>query len=375
MAVPRILLLVPETSEDASLAHHGSSKDVACLEYYLTMRHVDFTREALPRQTPKLLASLKCIPAASFDVIILSLPGSHPRALLRLRRAAPHALILFRAHNAEFLHRFDWMTASPGFRGKLRLATRAFFALLGDLITVWFGCDRVLAISEDDARRYWTRLGRSRRIVVSPYFDTRPPARVGASKALLCVGLGAVLRNPIIDDASGNFFRLVSQLQGRMPEWHFACTGDIHPRAAVPARVQRLGLLDSPHALLEGARAVAVLTDLGRGFKTKILDAVMAGCWVLVPRRLYLRLPDPVKPFCRVVDPDSVEDFETKLAECGRTLPYGEANEVLRTCAFDALDAVLALHEGRSERAPGLAELKYRDQVNDEATLRKIRQE
>ena len=375
MAGPRLLLLVPETSESSSLAHHGSSKDVACLEHYLEMRHVDFTREALPRQTRSLLARLKHIPAARFDVIILSVPGSHPRALLRLRRAAPHALILFRAHNAEFLHRLDWMAGADEFRAKVWLAMRAVRALLGDLVTVWIGSNRVLAISEDDARRYWMRMGRAGRIVVCPYFDTRPAARVGANKSLLCVGLGAVMRNPIIDDATETFFRLVGQLQGRLPGWRFACTGDMDPRAAVPDRVQRLGLLDSPHTLLEGARAVAVLTDLGRGFKTKILDAVMAGCWVLVTRKLYLRLPDPVRPFCRVVDPASVEDFATKLAECGSTLPDGEANEALRTRAFEALDAVLALPTGRSGRVPGLAELKYRDQVKDEATLRKIRQE
>lgn len=342
MAGLRLLLLVPETSESTSIAHHGSSKDVACLEHYLETRHVDFTREVLPRQTRRLLARLDDIPVTSFDVIIMSLPGSHPRALLRLRRAAPHALILFRAHNAEFPHRLDWMAGTNGFRAKAWLAVRAVRALLGDLVTVWIASDRVLAISEDDAQRYWMRMGRPGRIVVFPYFDIRQTARVRESKSPLCVGLGAVLRNPIIDDATTNFFRLVGQLQGRLPEWRFACTGEMDPRAEVPGRVQPLGLLDSPHALLDGAKAVAVLTDLGRGFKTKILDAVMAGCWVLVTPKLYLRLPDPVKPFCRVVDPASVEDFATTLAECERTSPDGRANEALRRRAFEALDVVLA---------------------------------
>ena len=71
------------------------------------------------------------------------------------------------------------------------------------------------------------------------------------------------------------------------------------PQADRRVRLARQGEADrsagSPLSLLAEARVVAIPSDLGMGFKTKILEAILAGCWVLVTEDVQRRLPDAVR--------------------------------------------------------------------------------
>jgi hypothetical protein len=90
------------------------------------------------------------------------------------------------------------------------------------------------------------------------------------------------------------------------------------------------------------ARAVTILSDLGMGFKTKILEAIMAGCWVIVTPDVFARLPEAVRPWCKTARPDSAEDFRQAISGCAGPPPAGHPNAELRAAAFRALDAALA---------------------------------
>jgi hypothetical protein len=111
------------------------------------------------------------------------------------------------------------------------------------------------------------------------------------------------------------------------------------PEKLVPG-IRLTGLLDSPFTILSESRAVAVLSDFGFGFKTKILDAVLNQCYVLVTKGLYNRLPIAFKPFCFIVDLNKPETFRDALENCLKPFPICDINSILRTQAYAALDDV-----------------------------------
>lgn len=352
----RLLYLVPETALAPELAHHGSSKDIASLQAYFDARGVSVTARGMPRSSRAGVHSLAGLDLRPFDVVVVSLPGSHPGVLAFVRKSNPCALLLFRAHNAEGLHRLDWMRAARTTRARLLFAMRALTALIKDLLTVRLYADRVLAISESDARSYWRRLGNQGRVTTVPYFIPVAPIAAPRARARLCVCVTAVLDNPLAQDALHNFCEMVSSLGSQQDDWSFCVIGSGRPRAPTPSRVRVLGQVDSASQFLLGATCVALLSDFGRGFKTKILEAIQAGCWVLLTPVLYSRLPAVITPFCITVQPGADGNLASALAKCDRPWPLGDPNAVLKRDAFAALDEVLGLD--RCGGAAGAGDLR-----------------
>ena len=176
-------------------------------------------------------------------------------------------------------------------------------------------------------------------------------ARLRRLRACLLGGALAVVSGLAFPlDAAQGFSRCVRSLGST--SWRFALTGstrvadrwkavtETHVR--VDERIERLGYLEDPFELLGRARAVALLSDLGFGFKTKILDAIESGCWVLTTRRLRRRLPEEVRPWCLEVDPDCGHSFRAALDRALQPVPGGQPNAELRKRAFQVLDDVMA---------------------------------
>jgi hypothetical protein len=63
-----------------------------------------------------------------------------------------------------------------------------------------------------------------------------------------------------------------------------------------------------PWDLLCQSRAMAVLTPLGFGFKTTVVDGLAAGCHVIIHPKLADRLPQQVKQLCLICDPSREQD-------------------------------------------------------------------
>jgi GDP-D-mannose dehydratase len=113
-------------------------------------------------------------------------------------------------------------------------------------------------------------------------------------------------------------------------------------QAPLPLKEDFVSLhLDTPFDLLAESRAIAILSDYGMGFKTKILEAIYYKCYVLVTNKLYRRLPIEVKPYCIVVDTDSSISFRDAMERCLQPYPDGNPNEALRSQAFTALDELV----------------------------------
>jgi hypothetical protein len=150
------------------------------------------------------------------------------------------------------------------------------------------------------------------------------------------------MANPMLLDAVRNFGDAVRKLGADCPAWTFPITGSIALEGhRLPNRVQLTGLLDTPAKILAESRAIAIFSDFGFGFKTKLLDAIQAGCYILLPQKLFNRLPVEVQPFCIVVNHNSSQSFAAALEQTRRPFPVGDPNARLRLQAFAALDEAL----------------------------------
>jgi hypothetical protein len=125
-------------------------------------------------------------------------------------------------------------------------------------------------------------------------------------------------------------------------DWRFITTGAVlHEIQTNCRQVENVGSVNNLFEVLSESRAVAIPSALGRGFKTKILDAIACGAWVLLPSKLYQRLPDPVRPFCIVLSDKSSALYEAIRELQQREWPKQDANETLRSLAFAAMDSSL----------------------------------
>lgn len=328
----------------------GTTKDIRGRTQYFASRGVEVQELILKVREEKYFSSgLARVDLSNFDVVVVE--GTYfPATVRKIKESHPQTRVLMRGINAEILH---WLHSAEA---ALRFDTwkRVLFDLKG---TIDFGskdilcarrADHILAIADWETRHYWSALSPRARVTTVPYFlpegylDDIPAAR---TRELRCVCMMTTKANrPFLVDAARNFYRLVNRLKEARPEWSFAITGDFHRDRLPPCpRVEVKGFLENPLELLAESRAVALLSDYGFGFKTKLLEAICCGCRVLVTRGLHDRLPGAVKPWSIVVDPTSVESFEEALAEARTPLPAGDPNAELRKENFEALDGILGL--------------------------------
>lgn len=346
---PRVLFIVPESACEPALRFHGSTKDIRGRTEYFAERGLDVEELVTGRSETEILEALHRRPLREYGGIFIDIPGnSYPGVFRFLRAKVPDTVLIFRSHNAEFLHRWDWMRASRRLREKVRYLRRGLVNGLKDVLTSYY-VDRVLAISDHDADRYWRRFAPRNKTMCAPYFipaEYCEPPESSVEKELRCVALGSTARTPMIDEASTRFLRLVGDLADRAPDWTFSLTGEVDPAWEIPPRVEAVGLLDSPFEELHRSRVMALLSDRGRGFKTKILDAYFARAYVLMTPKIHRRLPEEVRPICIPVRARSVEDLLAALDRCREPYPDVPINDLLRDRAFRVLDEAFGItHE------------------------------
>jgi hypothetical protein len=292
-----------------------------------------------------------------FDAVLVEMTFC-PSALTVLRRRLPNAILMVRSHNAELIHRYHWACAQGGSRAAVKFLGEA---LLNCRLDVLSGrrSDVVLPITDWEAEVYWKRLIPADKVKYVPFFLPEPYAsqlKQPAAKRNLCIHFGSSLNNPLIADATRNFLQAINQIGTKRPEWKFHITG-AQPdfELQLPDRVRWLGLLPDPYLALRPAKAMALLSDYGMGFKTKILEAALAKAFVLLPPRLYKRLPDEMRPYCIQVDVRSRDSFLDALDRSAREYPEGDPNALLRRRAFDTMDQVLHLPPADSLKVDGRA--------------------
>lgn len=351
----RVLHLLPPGIDSPELKFHGSTKDFRNRTEYFEDRGIAYHELIVPRKEALIAQFLDGFerdirPLSSYEFILLDIPGSFSRAVADIKRRAPAAKVIFRSHNAEFFHRLDWARAEQTVGRKALWRARALRALWKDYRTLR-SADQVTSICDWDNDAYWKRIGdwagTSERAVTWHYFlpTALEPKAPPVDKELLCVCLGAPHKGgdtpkhgPIIADLYERFSKSVESLPAS--PWRFAVTGLPPEGTTLGTRVEVLGFLDSPFSALERAKVVWLPTELGRGFKTKILDAVVAGCFVILPQDLFSRLPEEIKPFCLPYHDDTPEEWQRCLRLAEGPLPDIQVNQILRARAFAEMDRV-----------------------------------
>lgn len=252
-----------------------------------------------------------------------------PELLAKVRTQFPEARLIVRTHNAEAYHYFhrkivgsrrEYANFSK-WRQCIRLARRdAYSRRVADIL---------LGISEWDDRNYWRWLGGKANLRYLPYFSPWPYLRPNVDmqpwncRQRMIVSMGGNF------DPSGianyrNFNLLATKLQHAMDEkWSCFLTWWSQWHEKVPKVSQEVQILrecGEPWDLLCQARALAVLTPFGFGFKTTVVDGLAAGCHVIIHPKLADRLPQQVKELCLICDP-SQEQQMVKLADSLATPP------------------------------------------------------
>lgn len=351
----RVLHIVPDSVADPKHFYLGSTKDIRGRTEYFESREILFDEMlAKDRSDTLLVDQLKGLNLDRYTSVLFEYP-IYPASLRLLSEGFPHLRLLTRSHNAEFYHRLHTMLAhiqnmkhfhhsDPGII--VRTAFRSLFRLRQDYLCARRS-DYLLCITQWEQENYWRYLAKNSKVACVPYYLPEMYAHLPcreAEKKCQCVCLMSTGLNCFLINAANNFIRLVEALKQTCAEWSFWLTGDFTTNRSLlrhPERISFTGLLDNPFTMLAESRAVALLSDYGFGFKTKLLDAIFHKCYVFVTQGLYRRLPVEIKPYCIVVGLNSVESFKNALEESMRPYPEGNPNDEFRTQAFAALDALL----------------------------------
>ena len=345
----KILHVLPDSAIDPVQKFLGSTKDLRGRTEYFRARGFGSEEIVVPhRKDSELKRLLKSKDISAFQAIFVELP-IYPSTLRYLRHSHPELRVFVRSINAEFYH--DWHYVISGFKhGHWKNAFRyVFFSwrrLYWDFVCA-HEAEHLFCITEWEEKNYWHYIAGRKKPVTLPYY--LPSEYVSnvmhLPKSDSCVCLLSTIPNSFLVDAAENFINAVAGLGTDLPNWDFHLTGadSLMPRNPT-ARVKSAGHLDTPYDILAKSRAIAILSDYGFGIKTKILDAILHKCFVLVTSGLYGRLPDVIKPCCIVVNLEYPDAFRRALDGCLRPFPNVDVNSLLRRQAFAALDAVFGIN-------------------------------
>lgn len=272
-----------------------------------------------------------------------------PNLQAEAKRQNPQLKVHVRTHNAEayqYIHRYR-----RGRRDYIKLRLwRKFLELIARDSRSRSASDSLLGISVWDNQNYWRWLPGHASVLYLPYFSPWPflrsnvEPRVWDQRQTVIVSMGGNF------DPSGllnvaNFNTMAAKLPAISHDsWQFQLTWWSQWFERVPnvhANIEILRNCEEPWDLLCQVRALAVLTHLGFGFKTTIVDGLAAGCHVIVHPKLVNRLPPEVAQLCLVCDPSNDEHVARLAAALSSPpLPH-DINRKLRDRAVAALRSTL----------------------------------
>lgn len=355
--VRKVLHILGDKSWKPQFKYLGSTKDIVGRRDYFAARGIECVEmQVKGRHDHICLEMLKAMDLSDIDAVIMEHPR-YPRAMGWLREEHPRIRLMIRGHNAEAIHQlhtaYAFLTSGlSGWKWRLKRA-RMTLKNLWDRLRFDFAsahmADYVLSISDWESKHYWPVVTRGEKVVDVPYFVPEsyvfhPPADL--QKTNRCVCAMSADWTPLAHHAARVLVELVKKTTPeQVKPWKFAITGDLgkHRDSYKPlksgGRIDIAGNVDNPFEYMVKSRAMAHLSNLGMGFKTKLLDFVSGGGWLLVPRKLYERQPEELKPFCIVVDPLTPEKLVEALRKAREPWPdNSHINDRLRERAFAGMD-------------------------------------
>ena len=301
---------------------HGSAKDVDANVESLISQGWEVWQLKIERDIRALLyvhslhRYIKSI--REFGLVVYDIPGSPLLQLLVLRLLRANRLV-FRSHNAEGLHRIDYARVMVRRREKLSSYLLALRRFCTDRLVAKL-CFAILVIDHGDLVEYWSKLAGKTKLLYFPYVLSNRARDVGsrdiAQNAVehenVFLHLGSFSPGPLIEDSERRFLELVSQLP-EIPELTFARAGRrvfiSDQMNHLERRVVDFGFVKNPLGILDKSKALVLPSSHGRGFKTKIYDAIECGCWVILPSKLMARMDAVFAPYCVAFEEGNPESF------------------------------------------------------------------
>jgi hypothetical protein len=348
----KLLYIVPDRFFHPDTKMLGSTKDIFGRIEFFYEKGIDFDIFSHAKNTVSLSDDLSFRDLTGYSHIVVE-QTYRLKDFQYIKRRWPSAQLIVRAHQSEILHRKDYLKAIRHLK-MTELYTRAAKSSLQVYKDRDRGAaryaDSILSIEPKESERYWRSLGFRGRFLFAPYFLPAayvPTPSFANRRQNQIVAIGSSHPGPLTAAMVLGFHKAVSALgNSTLRDWRFLVTGQLPKEVDINGqqseRVEHLGAIEDLFGLLSVSRAVAVTSALGRGFKTKILDAISCGAWVIVPSMLYRRLPEPIRPFCIVLEEQgealarAVEELE------GSVWPTQDPNTTLRSMAYHALESAMA---------------------------------
>jgi len=335
----KVLHVYPGSSL-SNFKHSGGSKGIEIFNEFFNQNNINYDNCIIEKKSDLLLLSrLKEIDLHAYSHILIHYP-MFSMSTIYLKIFYPKLNLITRSHNAEFPH---WIQHSfleiKNFKIKKGLK---FFLIairngFGEMV-MGFSAKHILAITEWETNTYWKKFAFSKPLYTPYYISQLSEDRTNEVKNNQCICLMSPNHSSFLNDAAKNFYNLVGAINPNM-NWSFAITGedlDISFDDNIP--IDRLGFVNDIRSLLRQSKSIAVLTNYGYGFKTKILEAAEEGCWSLVPIENFSRIPTNVKPFCIAVDIFSPKSFMEALNSSDTSLPdFNFHNNELKHQFHDSL--------------------------------------
>ena len=376
--VRKVLHVLGDKSWKPQFRFLGSTKDIVGRRDYFASRGIERVEmQVKGRHDSICLEMLQAMDLSDIDAVVMEHPR-YPTAMRWLGENHPRIRLMIRGHNAEAIHQLHTAYAflNSGLSGFKWRWKRARIALdnLWDRFRFDLVCghraDYILAIADWEVEHYWPLMTRRDKVLAVPYFVpesyafTPPP---DLQKLNRCLCAMSADWTPLAHHAAKVMVELLKQTTPEQTKgWKFAITGDLgkHRDSYKPlkssGRCDITGNVDNPFEYMYRSRAMAHLSNLGMGFKTKLLDFVSCGGWLIVPKKLYDRQPKELQPFCIVVDPLTPDSFLAALKKAKEPWPdNSHVNDALRERAFAALDVAFG-HHGPAPPAAVLSEPQVR---------------
>jgi len=343
-----LLHIIPNTANHKDYSDTGGTKGIKIFYEYFKYKNIDYEDLVAPNRSDKeLLKILKNKDLTKYSDIFVHYT-SFVGSCKYIKRKYPNINLIIRSHNAEFPHwihhSLSWLKYGNLIEA-IKLFLISFIKLRGDIISSRVG-DYLLVITPWELDNYWNLFPNKCKFLYIPYFSPESFIEKTYNKLyerdLICTCLLSTNKSPFLIDAAQNFQNLVESLENKLPDWTFKISGNNDGiKRSQNKNIIFTGIVDDPIKLQKDSKAIAVLSDYGFGFKTKILEAIENNCFVLVSSKLHSRLPPEVKKNCIKVDIQNNNSFEYALKSLESITNENSINQSLKDQAFKNLEQAL----------------------------------
>jgi len=292
----RFIFIVPDDFDSSQPNLNGSVKVTDSLLEFLRESSYEVVLHSVGRG---FLDSARCLFHLSINRnliqenknIIISIPGSSGLIASYLAIFC-NKRVFFLAHNAELLHRYEWVRNLQSVRLRLRYVKKALFGLTADFL-IANSARHLFVLSEQEIQVYWKRLNfrRFTSVTYLPYIPTKKIRNGEKSKE----------RNKVV--VVGSFSKSIGE---KRVDSDFLDSGE-NIRKEIEAMGlefisvgngqsldfchKNLGFISDEDMVTLSSETFAIIVPMswGWGFKTKLADALFQNQRVFVPRNLYSR--------------------------------------------------------------------------------------